>query len=349
MKKNKIDENKTKKSKTKKEKKPKKERKEKKKVDKSVLLKRRVKLILAICLIIIIAELLIMYGMKLNKESKITYYDSLNSIRAVNDQYYIASGSSNFKYSRYNDSFIYEYHDENFDDKPLKQAFAEQAKLVKYDKELNVLFEKTFETTYDSTFYDAVVVNNSIYAIGSYIYEESQISYQTRDGLIVKYDLNGNMIWHKNFQVLGDTEFRRILPVDDGIIVVGQSIYENMEIGNHTLGGGIIIKYDFDGNIVWNNNFGGNKSGIFYDVVKVEDGYICCGKDAVNYGLIVKFSLEGEIVWIKNYANTDEIGFTKAEIKNDKLYIAGAYNKSEDKDEEENPIFEYDAAILFMI
>ena len=147
-------------------------------------------------------------------------------------------------------------------------------------------------------------------------------------------------------QILGDTEFKRILPVDDGIIVVGQSIYENMEIGNHNMGGGIIVKYDFDGNLIWNNNFGGNKSGIFNDVVKVDDGYICIGKDAVNYGLIVKYSFEGKRIWIKNYANTDELGFTKAAIKNDKLYIAGGYNKSNDTDEEGNTKFEYDAAIF---
>ena len=317
-----------------------------KQVDKAALFKRRFKIILGICLTIIAIELIIMYFIKVNKDSQVTYYDAFNSIRNINDDYYIASGSSNFKYSRYNDSFVYEYHDENMEDKPVKQAYAEQAKLVKYDKELNVLFESTFETTYDSTFYDAVVANNSIYAVGSYIYEESQISLKTRDGLLVKYDLDGKREWHKNFQILGDTEFKRILVVDDGIIVVGQSIYENMEIGTHDMGGGIIIKYDFDGNIIWNNNFGGNKSGIFNDVVKVDDGYICVGKDAVNYGLIVKFSLSGERLWVKNYANTDEYGFTKASIKDDKLYIAGSYNKSEEKDDDGNTKFEYDAAIF---
>ena len=217
------------KTKTSKVKKPRKV-KEKKQIDKGTLFKRRFKVVAVICIIIVVVEILIMYFMHVNKESGITYYDALNSIRNIGDNYYIGSGSSNFKYSRYNDSFIYEYHDENFDDKPVKQAYAEQAKLVKYDKELNVLFEKTFETTYDSTFYDAVSTNNDIYAVGSYIYEESQISLQTRDGLLVKYDLDGNMIWHKNFQILGDTEFKRILPVSDGIIVVGQSIYENMQI-----------------------------------------------------------------------------------------------------------------------
>ena len=74
-----------------------------------------------------------------------------------------------------------------------------------------------------------------------------------------------------------------------------------MEIGNHDTGGGIIIKYDYDGNIIWTNNFGGNKSGIFNDIVKVDDGYICVGKDAYNYGMIVKFNLNGKNYYIINF------------------------------------------------
>ena len=277
----------------------KKKEKVKKVVDKGTIFKRRFKLVLIISVLIIVIELIAMYLINVNKNSALTFIDSYNSIRDYDD-YYLASGSSNFKYSRYNDSFIYEYTDTNIEGNPKREAYAEQAKLVKYDKELNIIFESTFMGDYDSTFYDAISVGNDIYAVGSYIYEESQISLRTRDGLFVKYNENGEMEWFKNFQILGDTEFKRIMYVDDGFIVVGQSIYENMEIGNHVTGGGIIIKYDMDGNIVWNNNFGGNKSGIFNDVIKVDDGYICVGKDAVNYGLIVKFSLDGEILWIKN-------------------------------------------------
>ena len=317
----------------------------KKEIDKNKIFLRRFKYALIICISIILIELFIMYLMNINRDSKITYFDTLNSIHNINN-YYIASGSSNFKYSRYNDSFVYEYTDFIDEKKEKKKSYAEQAKLVKYDNELNVIFEKTFDTEYDSTFYDAIVANNYIYAVGSYIYDESQISLKTRDGLLVKYDLDGNFELFRNYQILGDTEFKKVIEVDDGLIVVGQSIYENMEVGNHDMGGGIIIKYDFDGNIIWANNFGGNKSGIFNDVIEVEDGYICCGKDAANYGLIVKFSLDGERMWVKNYSNTDELGMTAMKVKDDKLYIAGSYNKSSELDSEGNKIFEYDACIF---
>ena len=321
--------------------------KEEKKIKKDYTsLRKKAKIIAIICVSIILIEIIIMVIMNYNRENKITYFDTLYSIENVDDEYYIAAGNSNFHDSRYNESFIYEYEDGIIKDQ-INKAYALQAKLVKYDKELNVVFEKTFEKgEYDSTFYHAVKVKDGFIAVGSYVYNKEQLSNNTRDGLIAKYDLEGNLLWSKNYQVLGDTEFKKVLVVSDGLVVVGQSIYENMEIGNHENGGGIIIKYDFDGNILWKNNYGGNKSGIYHDVVLVEDGYIACGKDAYNYGMLTKYDLEGNRVWTKNYANTDYSGMSEIKLKDDKLYIASSYNVSEEVDENNEPIFKYDACIF---
>lgn len=307
-----------------------------------ISIKRKAKLIGLLCLTIVFIELIIMLIMHISRENKLTYIDAYYNIKNVDDSYYVLAGSSNFKHSRYNEIKTYEY--KNDDD--VQTIYAEKAKLVKLDKELNVIFEKTFESDYDSCFYDVSKVSDGFIAVGSYVYEEKQLSLNTRDGLIVKYDLDGNFLWSKNYQVLGDTEFKKILVVDDGFIVVGQSIYENMEIGNHQNGGGIIVKYDFDGKFIWTNNFGGNKSGIFESIVKVDDGYIVCGKDATNYGMLVKFDNEGNRLWVKNYANTDTIGFSDIKLKDDKLYIASSYNFSNEKDEDDNIIYNYDACIF---
>ena len=307
-----------------------------------ISIKRKAKLIGLLCLTIVFIELIIMLIMHISRENKLTYIDAYYNIKNVDDSYYVLAGSSNFKHSRYNEIKTYEY--KNDDD--VQTIYAEKAKLVKLDKELNVIFEKTFESDYDSCFYDVSKVSDGFIAVGSYVYEEKQLSLNTRDGLIVKYDLDGNFLWSKNYQVLGDTEFKKILVVDDGFIVVGQSIYENMEIGNHQNGGGIIVKYDFDGKFIWTNNFGGNKSGIFESIVKVDDGYIVCGKDATNYGMLVKFDNEGNRLWVKNYANTDTIGFSDIKLKDDKLYIASSYNSSNEKDEDDNIIYNYDACIF---
>ncbi len=296
-------------------------KKEKKEIRDYDKLKRVTKVIAIIAILIIVIEGIAMLGMNIRIDNEITYLDTLNSIENVDNKYYIAAGSSNFKHSNYNTPFTYEYED-GIQKGKINLVYAEQAKLVKYDNEMNIVFEKTFKTDYASTFYDAKVSDDFIIAVGSYVYDKSQLSINTRDGLIVKYDLDGKMIWSKNYQVLGDTEFKSLIIVDDGIIAVGQSIYENMEIGNHPTGGGIIVKYDFDGNEVWHNNFGGNKSGIFNDIVKVDDGYIVCGKDAANYGLLVKYKLNGDMEWQKNYEFTDSYGMYKLGVHDNKIYIA---------------------------
>jgi len=281
---------------------------------------KKIKIVLIIIVLVIISELIGMYIIYKKRDSKIVYIDTLNSINLVDD-YYIGVGSSNFHNSRYIDMKIYNYNN--------NKVYAEQAKLVKYDNELNIEFESTFDSKYDSTFYDSVSVDSNIYVVGSYVKDEKQIELKVREGLLVKYNSEGKKIWSKDYQVLGDTEFKKIIDVSDGIVVVGQSIYENLEIGNHDTGGGIIVKYDYDGNIIWFNNFGGNKSGIFNDIIQVDDGYICVGKDAVNYGLIVKYSLDGKRLWIKNYEFTDYYGMMDIKKKDDKLYIAGSYKKEE--------------------
>lgn len=327
-----------------------KEDKKLKKEKKPMDIKRKMKIIkniAIICVCLIIFELFIMLIMYFKNESDIKYLDTVNNISLIDNKYYLEAGSSNFRYSKYNDKKVYKFY--NKENKKDERIIAEQAKLVKYDLNMNVIWEKTFDCDYDSTYFDAINVSDGIIAVGSYIYKYDQIELRTRDGLIVKYDNDGNIKWFKNYQVLGDTEFYRVIDVSDGLIAIGQSIYENMEIGNHDTGGGIIVKFDYEGNIVWKNNFGGNKSGSFNDIVVVNDGYIVCGKDGSNYGLIAKFDKKGELKWHYNTLHlieTDSLGFNAMELYDNKLYIASSANVSDEKDENNNPIYKFDAAIF---
>ncbi len=310
-----------KKIKSKKKEERKKKREEKRETRDYVKIKRVSRAIMMICILIIVIEVVAMLIKKTEIEADITFIDSLNSIVNVDNKYYIAAGSSNFRHSNYNNSFTYEYKDAIYKNK-INKVYAEQAKLVKYDSEMNIVFEKTFKGKYDSAFYDVKVGKDFIIAVGSYVYEEEQLPIHTRDGLIVKYDLDGKVIWSKNYQVLGDTEFKSVILEDDGIVVVGQSIYEQYEFGTHPYGGGIIVKYDYDGNVLWKNNYGGNKTGIFESVVSVSDGYIVCGKNETDTGIVLKFDKECNLLWNKDYKSSDTYGFYDIKLKDEKLYIA---------------------------
>ena len=314
-------------------------KKEKRETRDVVKIKRVSRAIMIVCVLIIVVEVVAMIIKKISMESDITFIDSLNSIVNVDNKYYIAVGSSNFKHSNYNNPFTYEYDDAIYKDR-VNKVYAEQAKLVKYDNEMNVVYEKTYDGDYDSAFYDVKVKDDFMIAVGSYVYDKEQLPLHTRDGLIVKYDLDGNVIWSKNYQVLGDTEFKSVILEDDGIVVVGQSIYEQYEFGTHPYGGGIIVKYDYDGNVLFKNNYGGNKSGIFESVVSVSDGYIVCGKNGTDIGVLLKFDKECNLLWNKDYNSVDTYGFYDMKLKDDKLYIATGF-KEEGKNDTDAGILVY--------
>ncbi len=312
--------------------------------------KKLFKKIVIACLAIMIIEALLMLVIKITREREIINYDGLNDIIVVDDGY-VAVGSSDFTSSSYVDKKIYNYEN--------KKIIATQAKIAKYDKDFKLLFEGNYENDYDSNFYGVIKVSDGFIAVGSIVQNEQQIKDNVSDALIVKFNQDFKVIWQKTYSVLSDTEFYKIIDDgDDNYVIIGQSIYENMEVGNHITGGGIIVRINKDGEIIAHNNYGGNKSGIFNDIIKVSDGYIVCGKDATNYGILVKFKkdfdreetdtnlITKKTMWQRTYSNTDTEGFTSMVLVGDTIYASGAINISDEKDADGNPIFKYDAGIV---
>ena len=315
-----------------------------------------IKRVVIISLAIIIIELLIMLVIKVLRERDISHANIINDL-IMDDNGYVAVGVSDFYDSNFVNLRTYEYT--NPINKKKTKMITNQARIAKYDKDLNLVWENTFSNLYDANFYSVLSVSDGYIAVGSLVSRYEQIDANIRDALIVKYDLSGKMIWHKTYHVLSDTEFYKIIDDgDDNYIVVGQSIYENMEVGSHYTGGGIIVRYDKEGNLLAHNNYGGNKSGSFNDIIKVNDGYLVCGKDATNYGILVKFKkdfnrgendhnlISKKVLWQRTYSNTDTIGFSGMVIKDNTIYLAGAINVSNEKDKDNKPIFKYDAGLV---
>lgn len=315
-----------------------------------------IKKLIIICAIVILIELIAMLIIKILRERDIDHVDTVNDIVLVDDGY-IVVGMSDFDNSKEISKITYEYTNSTTNQK--MNVIANQAKIAKLDKDMNLVWEEAFDNTYDSSFYGILKLSDGYIAVGSLISQYKQIEANTRDALIVKYDLTGKLLWYKTYSVLSDTEFYKAIDDGDGnIVVIGQSIYENMEMGSHTTGGGIIVRYDKDGNMLAHNNYGGNKSGSFNDIIKVNDGYIVCGKDATNYGILIKFKkdfnrdekdtglITKKLMWQRTYSNTDTIGFSSMVIKDNTIYVVGAINVSDEKDSNGNQIFKYDAGIV---
>ncbi len=288
------------------------------------------RIIIVLCIAIVVVELAYI-GLKFYSNNKnIVYTDTLNSFDKIDDGY-IVVGNSDFKNSEFN-SYQEEYN---------------KAKFTKYDENFNVQFESAYTKGYQSYFNDVVEYKDGYIAVGGAQYDKQQVEDNATDGLIVLYDKNGKQVKTKSVQIAGDTTFNKVLVVDDGFIVIGQSILQNMVIGSDPDGGALIIKYDFNLKEVARANYGGSKSATFNDALIDGDYIYLVGKDATRYGMFAKYTLSLEKVYVKSYEYTDTIGFSSIVKVDDDIFVGGSKTINIDaKDEDkvtEALLLKYDA------
>ena len=277
------------------------------------------KVIIVLCIAIIVLELGYILLSYYNRSNSIVYTDTLNSFKEV-DNGYIVVGNSDFKKSYFND------YEKDYN----------KAKFAKYNDDFEVEFESSYTKGYASYFSDVIEYSEGYIAVGGAQFSKEQVDDNATDGLIVLYDKEGRQKNTKTIQISGDTTFNKVLLVDDGFIVIGQSILQNMVIGTDPKAGALMIKYNFDLKEEWRVNYGGSKSGNFNDAIIDGDYIYLVGKDATRYGLIAKYTLEGEKVFTKSYEYTDTVGFSSIVKVGDSFFVAGSKTinidaKDEDK------------------
>ena len=153
------------------------------------------------------------------------------------------------------------------------------------------------------------------------------------DAIIVRYDSNGNILWKNNF---GETinfqncieNFKSVTTaLDGGFVAVGHSYWSSYD----SLPNAIAVKFDSNGQVDWNSNFGGNAQDYFKSVIASADG----GFAAVGYSdngsfdtgdwsgitskgmvdaTIVKYDSGGNIQWNKNFGGVDSNCFSSVKV-----------------------------------
>ena len=170
------------------------------------------------------------------------------------------------------------------------------------------------------------------------------------DAIIVNFADNGGVIWKKNFGGSGNDRFFDIIATSDaGFVAVGRSDAASFGNGDWTgvtgRGGedAIIVKFDFDGNVIWKKNFGGSGNDIFNAVTRTSDGgFVAVGNSSPasfgngdwvgvtgrgsNDAIIVKFDADGNIVWKKNFGGSDGDMFFAVTRTSDGGFVAAGYS-----------------------
>lgn len=269
--------------------------------------KRTIKLlkgIAIVCVTILIIELIYIFYLL---QGKSIYFDGINSVINV-DNGYVSVGSNNN-----NDKYY------------------EKAKITKYDSDKVKEFEKIYNKGYNGVFFDVIEdQEKNLIAVGSFEANDKDHSEGNRVGLIVKYDKDGNILYENSFKVLDNSKFTSIALTNDGYVVTGQSVYDNMKVGLSLDGGAIVIKYDKDLKMTWMKNYGDSKTACYNDVL-IYDNYIyTVGVTDSIVGIISKYDMNGELVKSVRYDNTDNLGFTGIDYFNGRILVSGAKKNDTD-------------------
>lgn len=167
------------------------------------------------------------------------------------------------------------------------------ATIVKYDAAWNIVWKNLFAGS-NYGYSSVTELQDGTYLAVGYTYK-----YMYYNGywgpkptiICVKYDVNGNMLWQKNYDIFGS--LNSVNKTSDGGFVVTSAFDLNSNL----------IKFDSEGNIQWQSNLNTSYGTEFKSVIQSTDGgYVVTGAD--NYSnVLIKTDSEGNVLWNKKLSN----------------------------------------------
>jgi len=124
--------------------------------------------------------------------------------------------------------------------------------------------------------------SNNYLILGSTLSDDGDVTNNKgqRDAWVINIDGDGNLIWQKTYGGSGDEFLYNIKSSGDGNYLMAGWTYSNDGdvTSNHGDADAWLVKINDQGNIVWQQTYGGSHQDIAYDATPVSDGgYIFCG------------------------------------------------------------------------
>ena len=197
----------------------------------------------------------------------------------------------------------------------------DDAIIVKYNLDGTIAWSHNAGGTHLDRFNSVIVIDDGYIAVG---YSRSTDAIWGNNGsddaIIVKYDLDGTVVWSFNAGGSGYEEYSSVSSTSDGYIAVGYSTSTDTIWGNNGGTDAVIVKYDLDGTVLWSHNVGGSGYDQYTSVVSTDNAYIIVGySDSSNAiwgnnggtdAVIVKYNLNGSIAWYHNEGSSDEDSYS---------------------------------------
>ena len=196
--------------------------------------------------------------------------------------------------------------------------------LVKLDATGNIQWSKTYGT--DSVDAGAALqqMPDGGFAIAGYTYgSPNDVAYD--DGLLIRTNANGNLLWSKAFGGNDYDEFAALTLQDSMLVASG-----NTSSFGTGLEAGLITRTDASGNLDWAVAASQNLFQAYQAVIKTSDGnYLAAGQTLKSGSLsfdpfIVNYNNDGSVLWSKRFGITGgQVIYAIAEAKDGGYVFTG--------------------------
>jgi hypothetical protein len=194
------------------------------------------------------------------------------------------------------------------------------AYIVKWDANGTLIWQRGLGAGSGDSFLTVTMCNGYIYAVG----DQNSQGQGDYDTLIAKYDTNGNLIWQRCLGGTGYDSFNAA--TSDGTYIYATGLQSSQGQGGSDA---IIVKYDQNGNVIWQRSIGGSAyerlNGVTTDGTYLYAVGIQASQGQGSYdGLIVKYDLNGNLIWQRGLGGSSGDGFYGVCTDSGYLYVVGA-------------------------
>jgi hypothetical protein len=143
-----------------------------------------------------------------------------------------------------------------------------------------------------------------------------------------KLDFSGNLVWSRTFGGFVDSAARSgVLAQDGNYLLAGYT--DSKGNGNYDF---CLMELNINGDIVWNNTYGGEGSQKAYSITKTDDGYVIVGDiqlpNMATDAWVLKVDIVGNVLWNKSVGGKDADSAAYVTISKDGGYLVAGFTFS---------------------
>lgn len=177
--------------------------------------------------------------------------------------------------------------------------------VIKLDKTVNTVWDKIFGGIgWDET-NTILQTEDGGYVVFGFVQSKNE---GREDGWIAKLDENGEIVWDKAFGgSQNDEVFSGIKTADGGYAVCGYT--ESKGAGGYDAW---IVKFDENGEMIWDKAFGGIEAEVANSIIQTRDGGYALAGYTWSKGVgredawMIKLDENGEVIWDKTFGGSNE-------------------------------------------